>query len=31
MAACGQLKSGAQKMSRTEFDRLAEEKPTALG
>ena len=31
MAACGQLKSAAQKMSRAELDRLAEEKQAALG
>ena len=31
MAACGQLKSAAQKMSRAELDRLAEEKQVALG
>ena len=30
MAACGQLKSAAQKMSRAELDRLAEEKQAAL-
>jgi 23S rRNA (adenine2503-C2)-methyltransferase len=30
-AACGQLKTAAQKMSRAELDRLAEEKQTALG
>ena len=31
MAACGQLKSAAQKLSRAELDRLAEEKQMALG
>src|SRR6195952_552090 len=31
MAACGQLKTAAQKMSRAELDRLAEEKQGALG
>lgn len=31
MAACGQLKSAAQKLSRAELDRLAEEKQLALG
>jgi 23S rRNA (adenine2503-C2)-methyltransferase len=31
MAACGQLKSAAQKLSRAELDRLAEEKQAALG
>jgi 23S rRNA (adenine2503-C2)-methyltransferase len=31
MAACGQLKSAAQKKSRAELDRLAEEKQAALG
>jgi 23S rRNA (adenine2503-C2)-methyltransferase len=31
MAACGQLKSAAQKMSRADLDRLAEEKQAALG
>jgi 23S rRNA (adenine2503-C2)-methyltransferase len=31
MAACGQLKSASQKMSRAELDRLAEEKQAALG
>jgi 23S rRNA (adenine2503-C2)-methyltransferase len=31
MAACGQLKSAAEKKSRAELDRLAEEKLTALG
>ncbi|MBA4748241.1 MAG: 23S rRNA (adenine(2503)-C(2))-methyltransferase RlmN [Sphingopyxis sp.] len=31
MAACGQLKSAAKKMSRAELDRLAEEKQAALG
>jgi 23S rRNA (adenine2503-C2)-methyltransferase len=30
-AACGQLKTAAQKMSRAELDRLAEEKQVALG
>ncbi len=30
-AACGQLKTAAQKMSRAELDRLAEEKQAALG
>jgi len=30
-AACGQLKTAAQKLSRAELDRLAEEKQTALG
>ena len=30
-AACGQLKTTAQKMSRAELDRLAEEKQAALG
>jgi len=30
-AACGQLKTQAQKMSRAELDRLAEEKQAALG
>ncbi len=30
-AACGQLKTAAQKMSRAELDRLAEEKQMALG
>lgn len=30
-AACGQLKTTAQKLSRTELDRLAEEKQAALG
>ena len=30
-AACGQLKTSAQKMSRAELDRLAEEKQAALG
>jgi len=30
-AACGQLKTAAQKMSRAELDRLAEEKQDALG
>ena len=30
MAACGQLKSAAQKMSRADLDRLAEEKQAAL-
>ena len=31
MAACGQLKSAAEKKSRAELDRLAEEKQAALG
>jgi 23S rRNA (adenine2503-C2)-methyltransferase len=31
MAACGQLKSAAEKKSRAELDRLAEEKQVALG
>jgi 23S rRNA (adenine2503-C2)-methyltransferase len=31
MAACGQLKSAAEKKSRAEIDRLAEEKQAALG
>ncbi len=31
MAACGQLKSAAQKKSRAELDRLVEEKQAALG
>jgi 23S rRNA (adenine2503-C2)-methyltransferase len=31
MAACGQLKSAAEKKSRAELDRIAEEKQTALG
>jgi 23S rRNA (adenine2503-C2)-methyltransferase len=31
MAACGQLKSAAKKLSRAELDRLAEEKQAALG
>lgn len=31
MAACGQLKSASQKMSRAELDRLADEKQAALG
>ncbi|MGE3745975.1 MAG: 23S rRNA (adenine(2503)-C(2))-methyltransferase RlmN [Sphingomonadaceae bacterium] len=31
MAACGQLKSAAEKKSRPELDRLAEEKQAALG
>lgn len=31
MAACGQLKSAAQRLSRAELDRLAEEKQAALG
>jgi 23S rRNA (adenine2503-C2)-methyltransferase len=31
MAACGQLKSAAQKKSRAELDRLAEKKQAALG
>ncbi len=31
MAACGQLKSAAKKMSRAELDRLADEKQAALG
>ena len=30
MAACGQLKSASEKVSRTELDRLAEEKLAAL-
>ena len=30
-AACGQLKTAAQKMSRAELDRLADEKQAALG
>jgi len=30
-AACGQLKTTAQKLSRAELDRLAEEKQAALG
>ncbi len=30
-AACGQLKTAAQKMSRADLDRLADEKQTALG
>jgi hypothetical protein len=30
-AACGQLKTAAQKMSRADLDRLAEEKQAALG
>jgi 23S rRNA (adenine2503-C2)-methyltransferase len=30
-AACGQLKTAAQKMSRADQDRLAEEKQVALG
>ena len=30
-AACGQLKTAAQKLSRAELDRLAEEKQAALG
>jgi 23S rRNA (adenine2503-C2)-methyltransferase len=30
MAACGQLKSAAEKKSRAELDRLAEEKQAAL-
>ena len=29
--ACGQLKTAAQKLSRAELDRLAEEKQAALG
>ncbi|MGL6042729.1 MAG: 23S rRNA (adenine(2503)-C(2))-methyltransferase RlmN [Sandaracinobacteroides sp.] len=31
MAACGQLKSGSEKLSRAELDRLAAEKQAALG
>ena len=31
MAACGQLKSAAKKLSRAELDRLADEKQAALG
>ena len=31
MAACGQLKSAAEKKSRAELDRLADEKQAALG
>ena len=31
MAACGQLKSAAEKISRAELDRRAEEKQAALG
>ncbi len=31
MAACGQLKSAAKKLSRADLDRLAEEKQAALG
>ena len=31
MAACGQLKSAAHKMTRAELDRLADEKQAALG
>jgi 23S rRNA (adenine2503-C2)-methyltransferase len=31
MAACGQLKSSSEKLSRAELDRRAEEKQTALG
>ena len=30
-AACGQLKTAAEKKSRAELDRLAEEKQAALG
>jgi 23S rRNA (adenine2503-C2)-methyltransferase len=31
MAACGQLKSESQKLSRAELDRIAAEKQAALG
>jgi 23S rRNA (adenine2503-C2)-methyltransferase len=31
MAACGQLKSSSEKVSRADLDRLAEEKQAALG